>query len=316
MSAPGVTPVAVFAYNRPEHVAAALDSLARCARLAECRVHVFCDGPKGPEGAAAVEATRRVVRERVRGLGAEVIERDANLGLARSIVTAVTDLCDRYGRVIVVEDDFVLAPDFLDYMLRALDRYEGAENVFQVSGFMFPVAHPDTPDAFFLPLATTWGWATWARAWKAFDWNAAGAAEALRDPETRARFDLGGAYPYAAMLEDRLGGRNDSWGILWWWAVFQAGGLVLHPRRSLVWVGGMDGTGTHSGTGDRMGQPAVERFREPALGGAPRFPERVAPDPEAFGRVSGFLDEHFGARSRAWSRRLARLWNALSVRVP
>jgi hypothetical protein len=301
-----MTPLALFAYSRPAHVAAALDSLARCARLKECRVHVFCDGPKGPEDAAAVAETRRVVRERAGGLGAEVIEREANLGLARSVVTGVTDLCARYGRVIVVEDDLVVAPDFLAYMLAALDRYEDADDVYQVSGFMVPVAHPEAPDAFFLPLTTTWGWATWARAWAAFDGEATGAAEALGDPETRRRFDLGGAYPYAAMLEDRLGGRNDSWGILWWWAVFKAHGLVLHPRRSLARAGGMDGTGTHSGAVDPLGQPGVEAFRAPVLGAAPRLPDRVAPDGAALARVTAYLDERFGRRSRTWTRRLAR----------
>jgi len=43
-----MTPVAVFAYNRPAHVALALGSLTRCDRLDACTVHVFCDGPKGP----------------------------------------------------------------------------------------------------------------------------------------------------------------------------------------------------------------------------------------------------------------------------
>jgi len=306
-----VTPVALFAYNRPAHTAAALEALARCERLTECRVHVFCDGSKGPGDAAAVAATRKVVRDRAEVLNAAVVEREANLGCAASIVTGVSDLCTAHGRVIVVEDDLVVAPDFVDYMLRALERYEGVEEVFQVSGFMYPVAHPEAPDAFFLPLTTAWGWATWARAWKAFDRHPAGAAEALRDPETRRRFDLGGAYPYAAMLEARLADRNDAWDILWWWAVFRANGLVLHPRRSLVWVGGMDGTGTHFGTGDPLGQPPVEGFREPALSGAPRFPERVAADPEAFARVTAYLDERFGEGSRHLANRLARRWGAM-----
>jgi len=305
-----MTPLALFAYNRPAHVAAALDSLARCARLDECRVHVFCDGPKGPDDARAVAATRAVVRERAGALNAEVVEREENLGLARSVVTGVTDLCARFGRVIVVEDDLIVAPDFLAYMLAALDRYEDADDVYQVSGFMVPVAHPAVPDTFFLPLTTTWGWATWGRAWEAFDWDASGAVEALRDPETRARFDLGGAYPYAAMLEDRLAGRNDSWGILWWWAVFKARSLVLHPRRSLVRVGGMDGTGTHSGAVDPLGQPGAEAFRAPVLGTgpgvSPRLPDRVAPDAAALARVTAYLDERFGRRSRTWTRRLAR----------
>jgi hypothetical protein len=69
----------------------------------------------------------------------------------------------------------------------------------------------------------------------------------LSDSKVRRSFDLDGSYPYSAMLEQRLRNENDSWGILFWWAVFKAHGLALHPRESLVWVGGFDQSGTHCG---------------------------------------------------------------------
>ena len=181
------TPIALFTYNRAEHTARVLNSLANCARLDECSLHIYCDAPKREEHAAGVEASRDVVRAEAPKFGATVIERDVNFGLARSIVEGVTDLCDRYGRVIVLEDDLVLSPSFIDYMLQALDRYADEANVYQVSGYMFPIMQPEDTDAFFLPLITTWGWATWRRAWQIFDWDASGALERLKDPSLRRR---------------------------------------------------------------------------------------------------------------------------------
>ena len=156
-----VTPVALFTYNRPEHTTRAFQSLENCSRLAECSLHVYCDGPKSGADEKSVAATRAVVRKQAERLGATVIERDSNLGLARSLVGGVTALCEQFGRVIVVEDDLVLHPSFVDYMLQALDRYAHEPNAYQISGYMFPVTQPSKPDAFFLPLITTWGWATW-----------------------------------------------------------------------------------------------------------------------------------------------------------
>ena len=169
-------PIAVFAYNRPSHLSSALESLSRNDRLSECNVVVYCDGPKTRQDVSPVAAARRVASEWASGHGGTVVERKENLGLAQSIVAGVSEQCEAAGRVIVVEDDLILAPRFVDYMLQALDRYEAEDRVYQVSGFMFPVDHPLEPDAFLLPLTTTWGWATWARAWKAFDWTAPGAA--------------------------------------------------------------------------------------------------------------------------------------------
>ena len=283
------TPIAVFLYNRPDHANFALESLSRCRRLDECAVNIYCDGPKREQDLEQVAAARHVAHEWASRLGAEVIEQATNLGLARSIVSAVTELCETHGRVIVVEDDFALSPSFLDYMLQALDRYADAPNVYQISGYMFPIRHSSKPDAFFLPLTTTWGWATWSRAWRVFDPTAAGAQDALRDPEVRRRFNLDNAYPYAEILEDTLKGRHDSWGILFWWAVFKAGGLVLHPRKSLVWNGGFDETGTHCGDQAWSNQSLSEVTTDEWATGSFLFPGEVEPDKTAFDKVVRFV---------------------------
>jgi hypothetical protein len=297
------TPIALFLYNRSEHANLALESLSRCRRLDECLLRIYCDGPKRPEHLAGVTAARNVAREWAAKLGAELVERETNLGLARSIVEGVSELCDTHGRVIVLEDDFILSPSFLDYMLRALDRYADEPNVYQVSGYMFPVEHPAGVDAFFLPLTTTWGWATWQRAWRIFDWEATGAIELQSNPDLRRRFDLNNTYPYSGMLESRLKGENDSWGILFWWSVFKLGGLALHPRKSLVWNGGFDNSGTHCGDLAWPNQPSAEVAGEQSVRSFV-LPDQVATDEAAFQRIIRFLGSEQPAES--WLQRIRR----------
>lgn len=279
------TPIALFTFNRPEHTGRALASLADCERLDECSLTIFCDGPRSDADHPQVEACRKVVHDWAPRLNAEIIERDKNHGLANSIVAGVSDLTEAFGRVIVLEDDFVLSPDFIRYMLATLDRYEDEPSVYQISGYMFPVEHPASPDAFFLPLTTTWGWATWKRAWTIFDWEATGAEMLLHDPAERKRFDLDGAYPYSQMLENRLLGKNSSWGILWWWAVFRANGYVLHPRKSLVWNGGFDGSGTHCGTSDGTVEDSPHDVLNTRLTDPLRLPDTVKEDVGSMNRV-------------------------------
>ena len=283
------TPIALFVYNRPTHAELVFESLSRCHRLNECSLHVYCDGPKNPSDKEAVGSARAVAREWAARLNGEVIERENNLGLARSIVSAVTELCESYGRVIVIEDDFVLSPSFLDYMLQALDRYAHENNVLQISAYMYPVRHATADNAFFLPLTTTWGWATWARAWNIFTWDATDALEDLKNPQLRNSFDLEASYPYSAMLEQRLRNENDSWGILFWWAVFKIGGLVLHPAQSLVWVGGFDESGTHCRTGEWPNEEVSDFVARGQRLKDFSFPAKIATDQEAFRRIKNFL---------------------------
>ena len=286
------TPLAIFAHRRPGHLQRLLVSVGACRQLEDCLPIIFCDGPRGPDDDAAIEATREVAREWAAARGAKIVERMENKGLAHSIVDEVTALCAEFGRVIVLEDDLEVAPDFLRFMLAALDHCERDESVLQISGYMFPVRHSENRDAFRLPLATTWGWATWSRAWKLFAWEPRDACVRISDALERRRFNLDDSYDYAALLEARLAGANASWGVLWQWAIFEADGVALHPRETLVHNHGFDGTGTHCGSDP---SPRPEPFAP--LPERLRWPEGSI-DEAAFARIKKYLRQRRGAEPR------------------
>lgn len=240
-----LTPLAVFAYRRPGHLRRLMESLAACDRCNEVNPVFFCDGACSGEDLKGVEQTRREAAEWQRRLGGRVVLRDKNIGLAQSVISGVSELCDKDGRVIVVEDDLVVGRMFLAHHLDALETYEHNREVWQVSGFSFRMEPVQEDSCYFLPIISTWGWSTWKRAWDLFDPGSITSATVRMDVETRARFDIGHAFPYSKMLCDSLQGRNDSWGIRWNWRVFLSDGMVLYPPKSLVHNAGFDGSGSH-----------------------------------------------------------------------
>lgn len=239
-------PIALFVYKRPQHTEKTLESLSRCEGADESELFIFCDGPKRPEDEKAVSEVRQVVRSRRWCGKVNVIERDKNMGLANSIIGGVTELCNSYGRVIVLEDDLLTSRYFLEYMNKALDLYENNEQVMQVSGHMFPVNIKPETDAFFLPFTTSWGWATWQRSWSHFDGEMKGYTRLKKDKELKFRFDLDRSYPYFNMLSKQRKGKVDSWAILWYLSVFMLDCLTLYPSQTLIQNIGFDGSGTHS----------------------------------------------------------------------
>jgi len=239
-------PIAIFAYRRVRHLEQTLRALAACPEFAKSAVYVFSDGPANGQAVADVAAVRRFLAENCTP-NMTIVEAPGNLGLAASITYGVTQLCNEFGRVIVIEDDIIAAPCLLTWFNRALDQYQSESDVWQVSGFQFPVPEfRHRNQGVFLHLVTSWGWATWRRAWDRYDPDATGWQQLRDDASLRDAFDLGGGYPHTKMLFDQMEGRIDSWAIRWRWSAFKAHGLALYPPRTLVQNIGFDATATHT----------------------------------------------------------------------
>lgn len=244
-----LAPIAFFVYNRPEHTRRAVDSLSRNPLAAESDLVIFSDAARKPEHQLNVDLVRALIRDVTGFRSVRIVERERNLGLASSIEDGVRKLCDEEGKIIVVEDDLVVVPEFLSFMNRALERYRDEPRVMQVSGYMFPGTFNSSADALFLPLISCWGWGTWKRAWAYYDPGATGYVHLRENRKLREEFNVGGAYDYYHMLEQQMQGKIDSWGIRWLLSVFMRQGLVLYPVQSLVQNIGVDGSGTHGGGG-------------------------------------------------------------------
>jgi GT2 family glycosyltransferase len=102
-------PIALFVYNRPGHLKRTVEALGSARHAGESSLWVFCDGPKRPEDAQTISEVRMYARS-IRGFAnVTIVERERNLGLAVSVTEGVRRLCDEFGRVIVVEDDLMVA---------------------------------------------------------------------------------------------------------------------------------------------------------------------------------------------------------------
>ena len=238
-------PIAIFVYKRPLHAARLIDSLLANEPVARSPVYVFCDGARTPDESQQVAETRQVVRERL-GSRCEMIEGEANSGLAASIIGGVTDLTRRYGRVIVLEDDLVLHSGCLAFLNAALRRYADEAGIWHVNAYRYPIGPGAAPVLSRLP--SSWGWATWERAWAGFEPDAAKLERGIRAADLSFRMDFGGRFPYHYMLKDQVRGRIDSWAIRWYASVLVHGGLSVYPNVSQVMNKGMDGTGVHCNT--------------------------------------------------------------------
>ena len=241
-------PILLFVYNRPEHTRRCIESLTRNALAANSTLYIYADGTKDTTQQSAVDEVRSYLRTISGFKTVNLIERKENWGLARNIIDGVTTQVNRYGKVIVLEDDLVVAPYFLQFMNDALETYKDEPKVGHIQACDF-TQDPSLPETFLIKWTGSWGWATWERAWKHFNPDGKALLEELEQRKLTYTFDFNGKYGFTRMLRRQIEGKNNSWAIRWNASLFLKDILSLNVGRSLVQNEGFDGSGTNCGGG-------------------------------------------------------------------
>jgi len=286
-----LAPIALFVYNRPDHMRRTLSYLQKNELAADSRLFIFSDGAKTDADKAKVDQIRQQAKQVTGFKSVKVIERNENIGLANSIIAGVTQLVNEYGKVIVFEDDLLSSPYTLEYFNEALDRYANEPQVMHIGAYMYDLKAPHLPQTFFYRAATSWGWATWARAWKNFEPD----VDTLMQQFDKAKiheFSIEGTMNFWKQMQEFKAGKNNSWAIRWYASVFLKKGLTLNPAQSLIQNIGHDGSGRHSNLENTYD---VQMARKPVT----QFPDILQEHPQAYQAIKQFLKNRKG---NLWQR--------------
>lgn len=211
-----LAPIIIFAYNRPTHMLRTLDALAKNTLADQSVIYIYCDGAKQnatEEQIAKVKAARQVAHAATGFKELHVIERPENLGLGTSVITGVTEIVNKYGKVIVLEDDLETSPYFLRYMNQCLDHYETRKTVFSITGLSRPHSErffpKDYPYDVYVSLKHhPWSWATWVDRWNLVDWSAKTYDEIASNPQMLAAFKRMGEDEWEELTMQVKGGKQ------------------------------------------------------------------------------------------------------------
>ena len=242
-----LAPICVFTYNRLDETIKTIEALKRNFLAPTSELFIFSDGPKTEDDFQNVKDVRVFIRS-VKGFKSiQIIESPVNKGLANSIIDGVTLIINEYGKVIVLEDDLVSSPNFLDFMNQALVFYSNNEKIFSITGYSMnlPLLKSYIPDYYLGFRACSWGWGTWKNIWQEVDWLVSDYNSFKRSIVKQAKFMRGGSdMPY--MLWKQMNGKLDSWAIRWCYDQFKKEMFTVFPRDSkLINIGfGSNATNT------------------------------------------------------------------------
>lgn len=233
-------PIVIFGYNRPDRFDKMTRSLMKNFNFSNHEVFVFIDGPKSDEDVMPV----REVTDIAYSITDNVSISQNNKGLANSIISGVSEIIEIYGRVIVIEDDLILHPEFLNFMDYYLDKCEKVKNIISICGYGLKIKRPSNykSDVYLARRSSSWGWATWADRWNAVDWEVRSFPEIQKSSKLKKQFNLGGSDMFS-MLSRYMKGMNNSWAIRFCYHQFRNNLYSIHPVHSLV---SNDGFGTEA----------------------------------------------------------------------
>ena len=215
----------------------------------ESELYIFCDGPKSNadvDNLGQVNKVLEIINNEKRFKKVNLRISKKNKGLANSIITGVTEVVEKHGRVIVLEDDLETSPGFLKYMNDALIFYEDNDKVMHISAYMYPHKQ-ELPETFFFNVPLCWGWATWSSAWKHFNSDPLDLLNTLKSKNLYNTFDKFGYDYLNSQLAHNISGKLNTWFIKWHASVLLQNGFTLYPKKSLVENFGFDNSGVHNG---------------------------------------------------------------------
>ena len=242
-----LAPICLFTYNRLIETKQTVEALKKNFLASQSELFIFSDGPKNESVKDKVNAVRAFLKT-VNGFkSVTIFESKTNKGLANSIIDGVSQIINEYGKVIVIEDDLVTSPNFLDFMNQALDFYSEDDFVFSISGYTMDLnsLKKQNKDFYFGHRASSWGWATWQKNWQSVDWEVKTFKDLNDSKNMQKAFNQGGSDMFS-MLKAQMNGKIDSWAIRFCFQQFLNKQACVFPKTSKIQSIGFSKEATHT----------------------------------------------------------------------
>lgn len=244
-----LAPVAIFAYNRLNNLKKTITALTNNYLAAETEVFIFSDAPKTEKDRKAVDFVRQYIKTITGFKSINIIEREQNFYIEKNISEGVTDVINKYGKIIVLEDDVVTAKDFLNYMNDALDFYEDKKEIMHIASFTFIKMPEDYKKTILWRYSENGGgWGTWKNRWDKFKWfKTEKEALSYLSQDQMSKIELEGSFKCLHTLKLN----PIPWDICWYIAIIHNNCLAVNPPKSLIKNIGLY-NGTHFSVFNRL----------------------------------------------------------------
>ena len=307
-------PIVLLAYNRPEHTLKVLEALQQNLLISESELFVFIDGLKPDASKEEFQKHNKVI-EIVKSRNwckiYHIHVSDINRGCRFGPIFGISEVLNNHEAVIIVEDDIITSPYFLNYMNKALNYYKNYKAVFSISGYNMPESKLPIPkdyeyDVYVSLRQQNWGWGTWADRWNFINWDKSFIPNFLRLKEQVAAFNRGGD-DQSAMLIDEFMEKSAAWDIQFSFNQFMQHAVSITPCFSYTVNIGFDNSGSHT-LNKNIQQPDLSKAKE-----NPIFLDVIYEDKRF---INAFYSAFYPHKRPIWKKIINRLARLMGFKSP
>jgi hypothetical protein len=243
-------PVLMLVFNRPDETQRVFDAV----KLAKpSKLYVAADGARThkPDDKILSQQTREIFNQVDWPCEVKTLYREHNLGCGPAVSGAISWFFEQEEMGIILEDDCLPSQDFFGFCKEMLLRYRDDERVMQICGSNFQRGIKRGEASYYFSMFSfIWGWATWRRTWKNYDFE-------LNNIKTDAELNLDfyttnkglKRYWKQTFLYSKKKAFN-TWDYQWGLTILKHKGLCLVPNVNLVTNIGNTDNSTHGSADD------------------------------------------------------------------
>lgn len=230
MTRSNYAPIVLFGFIRLDTIKKVVEGLLANTESKDSDLFIFIDGPRKESEALLVEKVYKYCHQIDGFKNITIHANEYNKGLDPSIIDGVTTVINKYGKVIVLEDDVVPTSNFLSYMNTCLDVFESDERIMSIGGYGLKVKKPKdyTFDAYLFGRSVSWGWATWIDRWSSIDWEIKDWCQFRKNLPSIYRFNKRAGSDMFSMLKACMRGGN-MWDIRFCYNMYKQNKYCVTP---------------------------------------------------------------------------------------
>lgn len=290
-----LAPIVVSVYNRFGHFKRCIESLQKNTLSKDSDLIILSDASSVDAHKEIINQIRLFVKTIVGFNSVISIFRDENIGAHRSITEGLLEVLIDYDSFIFLEDDIIVASDFLQYMNGGLSFYKEDSRIFSICGFKTPFDLPETysKDIYFYISNSPWGFATWKDRWLKVNTGYFDRYEELRKCNKKYKSFLSiGFYIKGILIADSKK-QIEACDLRVYYHQSENALYSVYPTQSKTQNWGLDGSGLHCGNqkngSNGTNLPNINTNDVPVV-----FERFIALDQDVLDRHKKFVDKISG----------------------
>jgi len=242
------TPILFLVFSRPDTTRRVFE---RIRETKPSKLFVAADGPRmDKEGEKEkCEEVRNIILKGVDWpCEVKTLFRDSNLGCGHAVSGAITWFFENIEEGIILEDDTLPDPSFFNFCKTLLERYRNDDKIKMIGGNNFQSGKwRGDGSYYFSAYSHIWGWASWRRTWKEYDFTLSELDEAkVSKILDQFFYDKKVKSHWVKIFNQLKSGKFDTWDLQLLYCILKKNGKTIIPNVNLVTNIGFGMGATHT----------------------------------------------------------------------